>query len=258
MTGAVAPPVIDLNADLGESFGMWRLGDDEALLTLVTSANVACGFHAGDPLTLQRTCANAVAGGVAIGAQVSYRDLAGFGRREMVVPPAELTAEVLYQIAALDGIARSEGGRVSYVKPHGALYNRAIRDPVQAKAIVEAVCRYDPALPLLTLPHGEAAKAGAAAGLTVVAEAFADRAYLDDGTLMPRGQPGAVLTDPEQVAGRAVGVATRQVVSAASGQDVPVPARSLCIHGDTAGAVGLARAVRAALAAAGVTVQPFA
>jgi 5-oxoprolinase (ATP-hydrolysing) subunit A len=176
----------------------------------------------------------------------------------MVVPPAELTAEVLYQIAALDGIARSEGGRVSYVKPHGALYNRAIRDPVQAAAIVEAVCRYDPALPLLTLPHGEAAAAGKAAGLTVVAEAFADRAYMDDGTLMPRGQPGAVLTDAGQVAGRAVGMATRQVVTSASGQDVPVPARSLCIHGDTAGAVGLARAVRAALAGAGVTVQPFA
>jgi UPF0271 protein len=258
VTGAAVPPVIDLNADLGESFGTWRLGDDEALLTLITSANVACGFHAGDPLTLQRTCANAVANGVSIGAQVSYRDLAGFGRREMVVPPAELTAEVLYQIAALDGIARSEGGRVSYVKPHGALYNRAIRDPVQAEAIAEAVRRYDPALPLLTLPHGEAAAAGTAAGLTVVAEAFADRAYLDDGTLMPRGQPGAVLTDPEQVAGRAVGMATGQVVTSASGQQVRVPARSLCIHGDTAGAVGLARAVRAALAAAGVTVQPFA
>jgi len=258
VTGAAAPPVIDLNADLGESFGTWRLGDDETLLTLITSANVACGFHAGDPLTLQRTCANAVANGVAIGAQVSYRDLAGFGRREMVVPPAELTAEVLYQIAALDGIARTEGGRVSYVKPHGALYNRAIRDPVQAAAIVEAVRRYDPALPLLTLPHGEVAAAGTAAGLTMVTEAFADRAYLDDGTLMPRGQPGAVLTDPEQVAGRAVGMATGQVVTSASGQQVPVPARSLCIHGDTAGAVGLARAVRAALAAAGVTVQPFA
>ena len=258
MTGAAAAPVIDLNADLGESFGTWRLGDDETLLTLITSANVACGFHAGDPLTLQRTCANAVANGVAIGAQVSYRDLAGFGRREMVVPPAELTAEVLYQIAALDGIARTEGGRVSYVKPHGALYNRAIRDPVQAAAIVEAVRRYDPALPLLTLPHGEVAAAGTAAGLTMVTEAFADRAYLDDGTLMPRGQPGAVLTDPEQVAGRAVGMATGQVVTSASGQQVPVPARSLCIHGDTAGAVGLARAVRAALAAAGVTVQRFA
>jgi UPF0271 protein len=257
VTGA-APPLIDLNADLGESFGTWRLGDDEALLTLITSANVACGFHAGDPLTLQRTCANAVAGGVAIGAQVSYRDLAGFGRREMVVPPAELTAEVLYQIAALDGIARSEGGRVSYVKPHGALYNRSIRDAAQAKAIVEAICRYDPSLPLLTLPHGEAEAAGREAGLTVVAEAFADRAYLDDGTLMPRGQPGAVLTDPEQVAARAVGMATCHVVTAASGQDVPVPARSLCIHGDTAGAVGLARAVRAGLASAGVTVAPFA
>ena len=249
---------VDLNADLGESYGAWRLGDDDALLSVVTSANIACGFHAGDPLTIRQACRGAVANGVAIGAQVSYRDLAGFGRREMSVPPAELTAEVLYQLAALDGIARAEGGRVSYVKPHGALYNRAIRDPVQAKAIVEAVRRYDPALPLLTLPHGEAAAAGTAAGLTVVAEAFADRAYLDDGTLMPRGQPGAVLTDPEQVAGRAVGMATGQVVTAASGQEVSVPARSLCIHGDTAGAVGLARAVRAALTAAGVTVQPFA
>ena len=166
---------------------------------------------------------------------------------------------MLYQIAALDGIARAEGGRVSYVKPHGALYNRAVRDPVQAAAIVEAVCRYDPALPLLTLPARRGGEGGRpAAGLTVVAEAFADRAYRDDGTLMPRGEPGAVLTDPEQVAGRAVGMATGQVVTSAGGQQVSVTARSLCIHGDTAGAVGLARAVRAALAAAGVAVQPFA
>jgi 5-oxoprolinase (ATP-hydrolysing) subunit A len=250
--------VIDLNADLGESFGVWRLGDDEALLSLVTSANIACGFHAGDPLTIRQACAGAVARGVAIGAQVSYRDLAGFGRREMVVPASELTAEILYQIAALDGIARAEGGKVSYVKPHGALYNRAITDPVQAAAIAAAICAYDAALPLLTLPGGQAARAAAAAGLPVVAEAFADRAYQPDGTLVPRGQPGAVLTDPGLVAARAVGMATRNAVVSATGAEIAVRPRSLCIHGDTDGAVVLARTVRQALQEAGVRVAPFA
>ena len=173
--------VIDLNADLGESYGAWRLGDDEALLSIVTSANIACGFHAGDPLTLRRACAGAIANGVRIGAQVSYRDLAGFGRREMTVPPDELTAEVLYQIAALDGIARAEGGRVSYITPHGALYHRAVWDTTQAGAITAAIRAYDPALPLLTLPGSVAAIEASAGGLTVVAEAFADRAYHDDG-----------------------------------------------------------------------------
>jgi UPF0271 protein len=251
-------PVIDLNADLGESFGAWRLGDDEALLSLVTSANIACGFHAGDPLTIRRACAGAVAGGVTIGAQVSYRDLAGFGRREMAVPADELTAEILYQIAALDGIARAEGGKVSYVKPHGALYNRAVRDPDQASAIAAAVSSYDPALPLLTLAGCAAAQAAQAAGLTVVAEAFADRAYRADGTLVPRGQPGAVLTDPALVAARAVAMATRQVVESAVGTQVRVRPRSICLHGDTEGAVTLAGAVRDALRAAGVRVAAFA
>jgi UPF0271 protein len=251
-------PVIDLNADLGESFGAWRLGDDEALLSLVTSANIACGFHAGDPLTIRRACAGAVAGGVTIGAQVSYRDLAGFGRREMVVPADELTAEILYQIAALDGIARAEGGKVSYVKPHGALYNRAVSDPDQASAIAAAVTAYDPALPLLTLAGCAAAQAAQAAGLTVVAEAFADRAYRADGTLVPRGQPGAVLTDPALVAARAVAMATRQVVESAVGTQVRVRPRSICLHGDTEGAVTLAGAVRDALRAAGVRVAAFA
>jgi 5-oxoprolinase (ATP-hydrolysing) subunit A len=246
--------IIDLNADLGESFGAWRLGDDQALLTVVTSANIACGFHAGDPLTLRKACAGAVANGVSIGAQVSYRDLAGFGRREMVVPPDELTAEVLYQIAALDGIARAEGGRVSYVKPHGALYNRA----VQAAAIAAAITAYDPGLPLLTLPGSEAARAGAAAGLTVVPEGFADRAYRADGTLVPRGLPGAVISDPDVVAPRAAQIATSRVLLSVDGQQVPVPVRSLCVHGDTPGAVTLARAVRDALERAGVAVTPFA
>ena len=252
------PPVVDLNADLGESYGAWRLGDDAGLLALVSSANIACGFHAGDPLTIRRACAGAVARGVSIGAQVSYRDLAGFGRREMEVPPDELTAEILYQLAALDGIARAEGGRVRYVKPHGALYSRVAADPVQAGAVIAAVSAYDPALPLLTLPGCAAARAATAAGLTVIAEAFADRAYNDDGTLVRRGQPGAVLTDPDLVAARAVAMATGQGVRSAGGRQLRLEARSVCVHGDTAGAVTLARAVRAALLQAGIRVAPFA
>jgi 5-oxoprolinase (ATP-hydrolysing) subunit A len=250
--------VVDLNADLGESFGAWRLGDDDALLSIVTSANIACGFHAGDPLTIRRACAGAVARGVSIGAQVSYHDLAGFGRREMDVPPDELAAEVLYQIAALDGIARAEGGKVSYVKPHGALYSRAARDPVQAGAVAAAIAAYDPTLPLLTLPGSEAAAVAVGAGLTVVAEAFADRAYNSDGTLVPRGQDGAVLTDAAVVAARAVTMVTGRKVESAAGLQIRIWPRSVCIHGDTAGAVTLARSVRAALEQAGVRVAPFA
>jgi 5-oxoprolinase (ATP-hydrolysing) subunit A len=252
------PGVVDLNADLGESFGAWRLGDDEALLAIVTSANIACGFHAGDPLTIRRACAAAVARGVRIGAQVSYRDLAGFGRREMEVPSAELTAEVLYQIAALDGIARAEGGRVSYVKPHGALYNRCARDPVQSAALVAAIAAYDARLPLLSLPVSETGRVAAEAGLTVVAEAFADRAYRADGTLVPRGEPGAVITDPAEVAARVATMATRRVLESVDGQEVPATFRSLCVHGDTPGAVALATAVREALERAGVKLAPFA
>jgi 5-oxoprolinase (ATP-hydrolysing) subunit A len=251
------PQVVDLNADLGESFGAWRLGDDKALLAIVTSANIACGFHAGDPLTIRRACAGAVARGVTIGAQVSYRDLAGFGRREMVVPPDELAAEVLYQIAALDGVARAEGGRVSYVKPHGALYNRAVWDAVQARAVIAAIRAYDPELPLLTLPGGVAAIEASAAGLRVVAEAFGDRAYNPDGTLVSRGQPGAVLTDPQTVASRVVGLVTTGSLTAADGSEVRVLARSVCLHGDTPGAVTLARAVRAALEEAGAELAAF-
>ncbi|GAA3440965.1 LamB/YcsF family protein [Planomonospora venezuelensis] len=249
---------IDLNADLGEGFGIWRLGDDEALLDVVTSANVACGFHAGDPATIRRTCAAAVDRGVRIGAQVSYRDLAGFGRREMEVDPEELCAEVLYQLAAVDGIARAMGGRVSYVKPHGALYNRICRDPGQAEAVVAAVAGYDRSLPVLTLPgsavHGVAARHGVA----TVTEAFADRAYTPAGTLVPRREAGAVIHDPDAVATRAVRMATARVVTAADGSQVPLEARSICVHGDTPGAVRLARAVRDGLAAAGVTVRAFA
>jgi 5-oxoprolinase (ATP-hydrolysing) subunit A len=249
---------VDLNADLGESYGAWRLGDDDALLSIVTSANIACGFHAGDPLTIRRACAGAVAQGVAIGAQVSYHDLAGFGRREMSVPADELSAEVLYQIAALDGIARAEGGRVSYVKPHGALYHRVARDPEQAAAIARAIRAYDPELPLLTLPGSAAAIEASALGLRAVAEAFADRAYHDDGTLVARGEPGAVLTDPAAVAARVTSLVLEGTIISVTGQPVRLLARSLCVHADTPGAVTLAAAVRVALEEAGVKLTPFA
>ncbi|NUW42997.1 LamB/YcsF family protein [Nonomuraea rhodomycinica] len=250
--------VIDLNADLGEGFGIWTLGDDLALLDVVTSANVACGFHAGDPVTIRRTCAAAVDRGVSIGAQVSYRDLAHFGRREMDVEPEELCAEVLYQLAAVDGIARAMGGRVSYVKPHGALYNRICRDAAQAEAVVDAVADYDPALPILTLPGSAVHAVAAAEGVSTVTEAFADRAYTPAGALVPRREPGAVLHDVEAVSARAVRMAVEGAVTAVDGGTVEVRARSICVHGDTPDAVRLARAVRDGLLEAGVVLQAFA
>ncbi|MDX3109402.1 LamB/YcsF family protein [Nonomuraea angiospora] len=250
--------VIDLNADLGEGFGVWRLGDDLALLDIVTSANVACGFHAGDPVTIRRTCAAAVDRGVTIGAQVSYRDLAHFGRREMDAEPEELCAEVLYQLAAVDGIARAMGGRVSYVKPHGALYNRICRDEVQAAAVIDAVADYDPSLPVLTLPGSVVHAVAAAGGVPTVTEAFADRAYTPEGTLVARREPGAVIHDPAAVADRACRMAVQGSVTAVDGSSVPVSARSICVHGDTPDAVRLAQGVRDALLAAGVVLQAFA
>ena len=249
---------MDLNSDLGEGYGRWALGDDAALLEVVTSANVACGFHAGDPATIDRTVRTAVERGVAVGAQVSYPDLVGFGRREIDVPPDELTADVLYQLGALEAFAKAAGSRVRYVKPHGALYNRIARDPVQAAAVVEAIRRYDPALPLLTLPGSVAMEAAGEAGIPSVAEGFADRAYTAEGRLVSRREPGAVLHDPEQVAARAVVMATEHRVEAAGGEQVAVEVRSLCVHGDTPGAVDLARAVRTALEQAGVTLEAFA
>lgn len=250
--------VMDLNADLGEGYGIWRLGDDVALLDLVTSANIACGFHAGDPLIIRRTCAAAVDRGVTIGAQVSYRDLAGFGRREMEVDPEELCSDVLYQLAALDGMARSMGGRVAYVKPHGALYNRACRDEEQAEAVVAAVVAFGAAtLPILTLPGSALSRVAARHGVPAVSECFADRAYTAEGTLVPRRRPGAVLHDPDEVAARAVRMATEGVVTTIEGGEVRVGARSVCVHGDTPDAVRIAAAVRKALLEAGVTVGPF-
>ncbi|HEU5428107.1 MAG TPA: 5-oxoprolinase subunit PxpA [Actinocrinis sp.] len=239
---------IDLNADLGEGFGRWELTDDEALLSVVTSANVACGFHAGDPSTMRRVCALAAAHGVRIGAQVSYRDLAGFGRRPMEVPPRELADEVAYQIGALRVFARAAGADVAYVKPHGALYNRIVWDEGQADAVVDGILLSGGELPVLGLPGSAVHRAAGAARLPLVNEAFADRAYRPDGTLVPRAEPGAVVHDPEQVVKRSVAIVTERLAIAAD---------SLCLHGDTPGAVDLAVRVREALIAAGVSIRPF-
>jgi 5-oxoprolinase (ATP-hydrolysing) subunit A len=248
---------IDLNCDIAEGFGVWRVADDDALLTVVSSANVACGFHAGDPGTMRRACTTAVKHGVAIGAQVSYRDLAGFGRRFIDIAPEELVDDVLYQLSALHGMAAVSGGRMSYVKPHGALYNAIVTHEAQAAAVVEAVRRFDPALAVLGLPGSRWLALAEEAGLETVPEAFADRAYTPGGTLVPRREPGAVVSDPEVVARRAVRFATEGTVVAVDGSVVAAPARSICVHSDTPGALDLARAVRAALVSAGVRVAGF-
>lgn len=249
---------MDLNADLGESFGAWSMGDDAAMLDVVSSANIACGFHAGDPLTMRHTVALAAERGVRIGAHVSYRDRVGFGRRFIDVAPAELAAEILYQVGALEAVCRAAGTRVAYVKPHGALYNTVVHHQAQAAAVVSAILDYDPSLPLMGLPGGIAERLAARAGLPTIAEAFADRGYTASGTLVPRGEPGAVLDDPAEVAARMVALVTTGMVTASDGSRVRIDAQSICVHGDTPGAVALARAVRRALADAGVTVAPFA
>jgi UPF0271 protein len=249
---------IDLNSDLGEGFGRWELGDDEALLSIVTSANVACGFHAGDPTIMRRTCVTAAGRGVAIGAQVSYRDLAGFGRRFIEVPPEALADDIVYQIGALDAFARLAGSRVSYVKPHGALYNAIVRHEAQAGAVVAAVRAYDPGLPVLGLPGSEWLRQAERAGLATVAECFADRAYTPQGTLVPRDRPGAVLHDPGEVAERCLRMARGEPIEAVDGTPLSLRAQSICVHGDSPGAVAMAREVRETLTAGGIELAPFA
>ena len=248
--------VLDLNADLGEGFGRWTLTDDAALLGLVTSANVACGFHAGDPATMRRVAAMAAEREVAVGAHVGYRDLAGFGRRAMAVAASDLEADVLYQLGALEACCRAAGTQVRYVKPHGALYNTAAADRAVAEAVVAAVRAFAP-LPVLGLPGSELLAAARAAALDAVPEGFADRGYARDGSLVPRGAPGAVVHDPDTVAQRSVALASGQVPGV-DGEPVPVSVRSVCLHGDTPGAVEAARRARAALAEAGVQLRAFA
>lgn len=238
---------IDLNCDLGESFGAWRMGEDEALLALVSSANIACGFHAGDPSIMQRTVALAVRHGVALGAHVSLPDLQGFGRREMAVSPAEVHAMTLYQIGALHGFARAAGQRLAHVKPHGALYNMAARDPALAAAIASAVHAFDPALKLFGLAGSALLEAGRAQGLAVVSETFADRRYRADGSLQPRREPDALIEDADEARAQALRLAMHGEVVAVDGQTIRVQADSLCLHGDNAHAVRFARELRSAL-----------
>jgi len=237
---------IDLNADVGESFGPWSLGEDETLIPVVSSVNVACGFHAGDPATIERTVSLAATAGVAIGAHPGYADLAGFGRREMIVPPADLEAEVLYQVAALAGFAHAAGQVLHHVKPHGALYNRAARDPAVAEAIARAVTRVSTDLVLVGLAGSVALEAARAEGLHVAAEAFADRTYEPDGSLRSRHEPGAVIDDPAACARQALALAGR-----ADGRP-----DTICVHGDRPGATHRARAVRMALEEAGFQLAP--
>lgn len=249
---------IDLNSDLGESFGNWKLGDDEALLEIVSSANVACGFHAGDPTVLRHACTRAVRGGVAIGAQVGYRDLAGFGRRYIDMAPAELTNDVIYQIGALEGFARIAGDRVRYVKPHGALYNAIVHHEEQAQAVVEAVTHYDASLPVLGLPGSAWLHRAERAGLTVVTEAFADRAYTPEATLVSRREAGAILHDPVEIAERCLRMVNGEPITAIDGSPVQVQAQSICVHGDSPDAVAIARSVAERLRGSGVELRAFA
>jgi len=245
---------IDLNCDLGESFGAWQMGEDAALLDVVSSANLACGFHAGDFMTMQRTVAAAMERDVAIGAHVSLPDLQGFGRREMHVTPAEVHAMTLYQLGALHGFVRAAGARLSHVKPHGALYNMAARDRALADAIAAAVCRFDPGLRLFGLGGSALVDAGAAQGLGVVAEAFADRRYRADGTLQPRSEPGAVIDDAELATAQALQIALDGALTATDGSRLDLRADTLCLHGDGVHAVRLARSLRAGLETAGVRI----
>lgn len=251
---------IDLNADLGEGDGPWRLepAADAELLDLVSSANVAAGYHGGDAATMALTCAAAAARGVAIGVHPSYDDREGFGRRRLDVEPDLLRAQVAHQVGALLAVAASVGARVTHVKPHGALYNTVAHDETQARAVVEAVQAVDPRLTLLGMPGSAVLALAVAAGLRTVDEAFVDRGYRADGTLVPRGEAGALVTDPQVAAERAVRMAVEGVVLAVDGTPVPLRPASLCVHSDTPGAVRLAGAVRRALGEAGVTVRPFA
>jgi 5-oxoprolinase (ATP-hydrolysing) subunit A len=250
-------PSVDLNADLGEGFGIWELGDDDAMLEIVTSANVACGFHAGDPVRLASTCQSAAACGVRVGAQVGYHDLAGFGRRYIDVEAAELTADVIYQIGALQALARTAGTTVGYVKPHGALYNTIVKDRDQARAVAEAVHAVDPALPVLGLSGSVFFDEARRLGLRTVAEAFADRAYRPDGQLVSRREKGAVLHDPNQIAERVATMVASGRVTAADGSAIDVEVESVCVHGDSPGAVEIATAVRKRLLADGVELAAF-
>ena len=251
-------PFIDLNSDVGESFGNWSMGDDAAIFTSVSSANVACGFHAGDPSTIRQTCMDAVAASVTIGAHVGYRDLAGFGRRFVDCSATELADDVLYQLGALQALARSAGGEIKYVKPHGALYNTIVHHEVHAQAVVDAIKAFGEDLPVLLLPGSVALAKAEKAGLRGVAEAFADRNYNPDGTLVSRREANAVLHDPAAVTANMIRLATEGTLEAVDGSTITMAAESIGLHGAPAGAVAMAAAVREGLESAGVSIKSFA
>lgn len=249
---------MDINADLGESFGQWRLGDDEALVQHLTSANLACGFHAGDFRVMERSVALCAAAGVAVGAQPGYPDLLGFGRRPMPFTPDEVEQLVRYQIGALEAFCRAHGVELQHVKPHGALYNQAAVDAALAAAIGRAVARFSRDLALLGLAGSVAfAEAASDSGLRFVPEAFADRRYLPDGTLQPRSEAGSVIDDPADAADQAVAIACDGPVTAVDGTQLTVRAESLCVHGDTPGAPRIASSVARGLTERGVALEPF-
>jgi UPF0271 protein len=248
---------IDLNADLGESFGRWTLGHDAEMMQSISSANVACGFHAGDPGVMRETVRLAKARGVAVGAHPGFPDLVGFGRRNIAASPREVEDFVIYQVGALAGIAGAEGVRLQHVKAHGALYNMAVRDRALADAIARGVAAVDKSLILFGLPKSELLRAGQAAGLPVAAEGFADRSYEPDGSLTPRDREGAVIHDPSAVVRRAVRMARDEMVTATNGEDIPMYVRTICTHGDTPGSHELTRLLRAGLERDGVKVAPL-
>ncbi len=247
---------IDLNCDMGESFGAYTIGADAEVMRSISSANVACGYHGGDPAVMRRTVRLAREAGVSVGAHPGFPDLAGFGRREMRLAPQEVEDMILYQIGALAGIAAAEGVRLRHVKAHGALYNMAVRDRALADAIARAVRAFDASLTLFVLPASELQRAGEAAGLQVALEGFADRSYEPDGSLTPRSRPGAVIHDPRDVVTRAVRMATGGGVTASDGSQVPLRVDTICTHGDTPGAAELTRLLRAGLEREGITVAP--
>jgi len=251
---------IDLNCDMGESFGAYRLGMDEAVIRHITSANIACGWHAGDALVMDRTVAMAVARNVGVGAHPGYPDLLGFGRRNLDCTPGELRAYMVYQIGALQAFCRAHGTRLRHVKPHGALYLTAVEDEAVARAVAEAILSVDPALMFVALAGAKGRlmrEVGQELGLKVVYEAFPDRAYTTDGTLAPRSRPGAVIKDPEMVAARALGMATEGRIVSVEGTVIEIEAQTLCVHGDNPAAVDLVRSIRETLEAAGVKVAPM-
>lgn len=249
--------IIDLNSDLGESFGQWKMGNDTAMLKIVSSANIACGFHAGSPEGILRTLKAAKLNHVTVGAHVGYPDLVGFGRRNMDIASDELSADVIYQIGALKGLATAVGCQVSYVKPHGALYNTIAHDKRQAMAVIDAICAIDSQLVLVALAGSPLIGWAKERGLTVVAEAFADRAYHSNGALVSRRESGSVLHDPEQVAQRMLQLVNEGGVISIEGDFTPIEAGSICVHGDSPGALAMAQNVRELLQQHGVEIRAF-